>query len=171
MPTLHVMYFSEAARILYIEPAGAEWTHNAEGVASQRAPDASPWTVVGAHCSWNEKAGTEMVVDGHWHVAKDVSLTASQGFKFVYNASWDINLGTGDYVDQTVTTVGTDTKIELQNGGNNLAVGTTGSYDIYLAPENNIAYVLPAGAAFTHASEGKAGFLLGGSVVGNFPLC
>ena len=163
------VYFSEAARILYIEPAGAEWTRNAEGVASQRAPDASPWSVVGAHCAWNEKAGTEMLVDGHWHIAKDVALAAGEGFKFVYNASWDINLGTGEYVDQTVTTVGTDTKIELQNSGNNLAVGTTGSYDIYLAPENNIAYVLPAGSAFTHVSEGKAGFLLGGSVVGNFP--
>ncbi|MBR6002655.1 MAG: hypothetical protein IK045_07320 [Bacteroidales bacterium] len=169
------VYFSEAARILYIEPAGAEWTHNSEGVASERAPDESPWTIVGDHCNWTVDAGTRMTVEGHWHIARDVFLTRTAfgsgdaGFKFVYNASWNINLGCGDYVDHGVTIVDIDTKANLQSGGNNIVVAQDGNYDVYLAPENNIAYIIRTGEEFTHTSEGKAGFNLGGSVVGNFP--
>ena len=157
------VYFSEAARILYVMPAGAEWTHDAEGTFENRAPDASPWSIVGTHCFWDPTAGTTMVIDGYWHVAKAVSLTASDTFKFVCNGSWDINLGFGDYVEGGSTAVALDTKLELNPGGNNMKLAADGSYDVYLSPENNIAYILTAGTAFTHQSEGKAGFLIGGS--------
>ena len=159
------VYFSEAARILYVMPAGAEWTHNSEGTFDNRAPDASPWTIVGTHVSWDVTGGTPMVLDGHWHVAKAVSLTATDVFKFVCNASWDVNYGCGNYVEGGSTRVNLDTKLDLTSGGNNIAVGKAGSYDIYLSPENIIAYILPAGAEFTHVSEGKAGFKLGGSAL------
>ena len=159
------VYFSEAARILYVMPEGAEWTHNSEGTFINRAPDESPWSIVGTHVSWDATVGTKMYVDGHWHIAKEVSLTSTDQFKFVCNGSWDVNLGYGNYVDGSSTRVGTDTRLELNQGGNNMTLGAAGSYDFYLSPENNIAYILPAGAEFSHVAEGKAGFLLGGSAL------
>ena len=159
------IYFSEAARILYVMPEGAEWTHNSEGTFANRAPDESPWSIVGTHVSWNVTGGTKMYIDGHWHIAKDVTFTAADQFKFVCNGSWDVNLGYGQYVDGTATRVGTDTKLDMNPGGNNMTMGAAGSYDVYLSPENNIAYILPAGTEFTHVAEGKAGFLLGGSAL------
>ena len=115
----------------------------------------SAWTIIGdAVGGWEYVNDVPMDTQGYWEVAKNVNLTASKGFKFRQDRAWAANFGCGENNDGT-TPVSTGSKISLTSGGNNMAVSSTGKYDVYLCVENGIAYILKAGAAWTHEAEGK----------------
>ena len=112
----------------------------------------STWSLIGtlSGSSWDRDFAMRSA--GDWHAAFDVAVTSTDEFKFRQNADWGTNYGAGASDSKTSVTVGT--QIALTQGGGNIQVAA-GTYDIYLAPAAQIAYILPAGSAFTHASEGK----------------
>lgn len=110
---------------------------------------ASEWSIIGTIGGANWDSDIAMKTNGTWHAAFGISITSSNEFKFRQNKSWDVNLG-----GTSSTTSKADTKISLSQGGENLKIAG-GTYDIYLAPGNSIAYILTAGSTFTHAADGE----------------
>ena len=106
----------------------------------------SSWTIIGTLEGTNWDTDFPMDTEGYWEVARDVTVASGEMFKFRQNRSWGSNYGCG------AATPGT--KLEMVQDGDNITVAP-GTYDIYLAAENRIAYILTAGSAWTHEAEGK----------------
>ena len=123
----------------------------------------SPWTLVGTigGTGWGEDFA--MVVEGDWHIIYNVTVTASDEFKFRKNKKWDENFGAGKGDSKTTVTAGK--AFALIPGGGNIKIAA-GKYDIYIAPDNQIGYILEAGTKFTHADEGKP--VVGGDLSGEY---
>lgn len=104
----------------------------------------SPWGVTGsieAHgISWDKDIA--MVSDGTWHVAKSVTLTADDQFKFRKDGAWDVNVGAAGDTEPFVVSL--DEEIAGAQGGKNLAVGTDGVYDLWVNGETNAFKVTEA---------------------------
>ena len=106
----------------------------------------SSWTIIGTLEGTDWDTDFPMDTEGYWEVARDVTVASGEMFKFRQNRSWGSNYGCG------AATPGT--KLEMVQDGDNITVAP-GTYDIYLAAENRIAYILTAGSAWTHEAEGK----------------
>ena len=117
----------------------------------------SNWTLIGTigGDSWTKDIAMKSKDD--WHGAFDITIANGEEFKFRQNKSWDTNFGYGS------ASVGV--RLDLKQGGANIKV-PAGTYDIYLAPANGIAYILKAGDEFTHYEEGKP--VVGGTLGGPY---
>ena len=106
----------------------------------------SPWSVIGTigGSSWDKDI--TMQSSGDWHAAFDVSVAASDEFKFRKNKGWDTNFG--------ASSVKVGEKISLVPGGDNIKL-PAGTYDMYICELTQTGYILKAGSKFTHADEGK----------------
>ncbi|MBR6456999.1 MAG: hypothetical protein IKS71_00230 [Bacteroidales bacterium] len=122
----------------------------------------SSWTIIGTLGGTNWDYDFPMNTEGYWEIAREVSIAAGEQFKFRQNRGWDVNLGCGEYSETGATNVALDTKISLAAGAGNMSVSADGVYDIYLSVENKIAYVLTAGASWTHENDGKPDNYLAG---------
>lgn len=104
----------------------------------------SPWGVTGsiaAHgISWDKDIS--MVSDGTWHVAKSVTLAASDQFKFRRDGAWDVNVGAAGDTEPYIVSL--DEEIAGAAGGKNLAVGSDGVYDLWVNAETNAFKVTEA---------------------------
>lgn len=104
----------------------------------------SSWGVTGsiasAGISWDKDIA--MVSDGTWHVAKSVTLTADDQFKFRKDGAWDVNVGAAGDTEPFVVSL--DEEIAGAQGGKNLAVGTDGVYDLWVNGETNAFKVTEA---------------------------
>lgn len=109
----------------------------------------SDWTVIGSFNNTAWGYDVPMDLDGDWSVAKDLTLTASDEFKFRRDRSWTTNFGVGT----SPTTVSLDTRLVLSQDGGNMKVSAAGSYDLYLNADAAVAYVLKAGSTFTHKDD------------------
>ncbi len=116
---------------------------------------ASEWSVVGLGGDWSKDLA--MKTDGSWHAAFNVTVTASDEFKFRKNKSWDVNFGAAS------PKVGE--KVNLSQGGGNIKL-PAGTYDLYIAETTQIGYFLKAGSAFTHADDAKVEE--GGELLGDY---
>ena len=118
---------------------------------------ASEWSVIGTigGDSWSKDIA--MKTDGSWHAAFNVTVTASDEFKFRKNKNWDVNLG--------ASSVKVGEKVSLSQGGDNIKL-PAGTYDLYIAETNQIGYFLTAGSAFTHSDEAKVEE--GGDLLGDY---
>ena len=131
------------------------------GVVSQSDfTQSSPWTVIGTigGSSWDKDIA--MKSDGTWHAAFDVTVAATDEFKFRKNKGWDTNFGaSGAKVGE---------KVSLVPGGDNIKL-PAGTYDFYISETTQTGYFLKAGSKFTHADEGKVeeGGELGGEYDAN----
>lgn len=123
--------------------------------------EASAWGVTGSIASaginWDKDIA--MVSDGTWHVAKSVTLTSSDQFKFRKDAGWDVNVGAAGDVEPFVVTL--DTEISGSAGGKNLAVEADGTYDLWLNPETNSFKVTEAYNPYPEYSEESTWSLIG----------
>ena len=131
---------------------------NGGGVVKQKEfTQASKWSLVGAigGSSWDKDF--EMKSNGDWHAIFDVTVAAGDEFKFRYDKAWDTNYGASS------VTVGE--KIAFVQGGDNIKI-PAGKYDMYIAPANQIGYILKAGSKFEHAGEGKP--VTGGKLQGEY---
>ena len=139
---LAILAIAAAAVACHKDPTG-------NGSGSKFTQD-SQWSIIGTigGADWNRDIA--MKTDGTWHVAYNVTVTASDQFKFRFNKDWNTNFG---LASGTTATPGAKTALSQDGGNIKTAAGT---YDIYLAPETSIAYILKAGSEFTHASEGRA---------------
>ena len=106
----------------------------------------SSWSIIGTigGDSWSKDIA--MKTDGTWHAAFDVTVTASDMFKFRKDKSWDVNFG--------ASSVKVGEKVSLSQGGDNIKL-PAGTYDMYLAETAQVAYFLTAGSEFTHADDAK----------------
>ena len=116
---------------------------------------ASEWSVVGLGGDWSKDLA--MKTDGSWHAAFNVTVTASDEFKFRKNKIWDVNFGAAS------PKVGE--KVNLSQGGGNIKL-PAGTYDLYIAETTQIGYFLKAGSAFTHAYDAKVEE--GGELLGDY---
>lgn len=105
---------------------------------------ASEWSVVGLGGDWSKDLA--MKTDGSWHAAFNVTIAASDQFKFRKNKGWDVNFG--------ASSAKVGEKVSLSQGGDNIKL-PAGTYDLYIAETTQIGYFLKAGSAFTHADEAK----------------
>ncbi len=122
----------------------------------------SSWTVIGTLGGTKWDYDFPMDTEGYWEVAREVSIAAGEQFKFRQNRKWDSNLGFGEYSDTEANLASLNTKLELVSGAGNIKLAADGKYDIYLCVDNKIAYILPAGASWTHEAEGKPDYTAGG---------
>ncbi len=123
----------------------------------------SPWTLVGTigSSAWGQDFA--MNVEGNWHVIRNVIVTDTDEFKFRKNKSWDNNLGAG--ASGSKTKVYADKGFALMPGGGNIQIAA-GKYDMYIAPDNQLGYIVEAGSKFTHVEEGKV--VKGGTLSGEY---
>ena len=123
----------------------------------------SPWTLVGTinSSAWGQDFA--MNVEGNWHVIRNVIVTDTDEFKFRKNKSWDTNLGAG--ASGGKTKVYADKGFALIPGGGNIQIAA-GKYDMYIAPDNQLGYIVEAGSKFTHVDEGKV--VTGGTLSGDY---
>ena len=122
----------------------------------------SAWTVIGTLGGTNWDYDFAMESEGYWEVGRGIHIAAGEQFKFRRDRSWDVNYGSGEYSDTGANTMPVGSKISVSAGAGNMTVAATGDYDLYLCAENGIAYILTAGAEWTHEAEGKPDYSTGG---------
>lgn len=131
-----------------------------EVVSQSDFTQSSAWSIIGTigGASWDKDIA--MKSDGTWHAAFDVTVTATDEFKFRKNKGWDTNFGASN--------VKVGEKIALVPGGDNIKIAA-GTYDMYICELTQTGYILKAGTKFTHADEGKVeeGGELGGEYDAN----
>lgn len=93
------------------------------------------WALIGEMNSWREDLSMEYYEDLDVYVLSEQYLEAGQEFKFRANASWEVNLGTGDGAE-----VSPDTDVALFQDGANITVSESGYYNIYLDVTNGRAH-------------------------------
>ena len=130
----------------------------------------SSWTLIGTLGGTNWDYDFPMDTEGYWEVARDVTIAAGEQFKFRQNRKWDSNLGYGEYSDTEANLAQLNTKLSLSSGAGNIKLSTSGQYDIYLSVENKIAYILKAGASWTHEADGKPDYVVGGPYDANLAV-
>ena len=118
--------------------------------------EASDWSVIGAlsqyEISWD--GDLNMWTDGEGnHVAAHVKLAAGDEFKFRQGQDWAVNMG-GDFG-------GIDTEFAVSQDGPNIIVGADGVYDLYVNPEQGIAWVTAAYDPFPDYTEASTWSVIG----------
>ena len=101
------------------------------------------WGVVGTINDWGGSPDVHMTVMGDFWVAKGVSITAQDQFKFRKDEDWGVNIGAAGDVEPFIVTVGN--KYEGVAGGKNLGVPADGKYDLYVNPDASTFYVMAEG--------------------------
>ena len=107
------------------------------------APDT--WGIVGDFTGWGEAADIAMTKDGDWFYATGVSIEAGSGWKLRGDSDWTFNRGAEGDVEPFEVTVGE--ALTVIQGGKNLTVSETGTYDVYYDSANEKLYVMSAGDA------------------------
>lgn len=118
----------------------------------------SAWSVIGTIGGSNWDKDIAMKTDGNWHVAFNVTVTATDKFKFRKNKNWD------DWNFGVASPKVNDMNI-LKLGGKDITL-PAGTYDLYISEVNMIGYFIPAGSAFTHADKGEN--VAGGTLSGDY---
>lgn len=164
-------YFDLANKRFYLMEVGKSYTEATEGQAQQPEQPvvdltAHAWSVIGIGGDWEKDV--EMTVSGTMASVKEVNITANQGFKLRADKGWDLSYGTdGEPAEGTdYIIVEVDKAIAGVNNGKNMAVATTGIYDIYFDLSNGDIYVMnsgntPGGDAPVGISWGLCGTMTG----------
>ncbi len=116
----------------------------------------SNWSVIGAlsayEIDWN--GDLNMWTDGGGnHVAAHVKLAAGDEFKFRQDQDWAVNMG-GDFG-------GLDNEFAVAQDGANIKVGADGVYDLYVNPDQGIAWITAAYDPFPDYTEASAWSVIG----------
>ena len=98
--------------------------------------------VVGDHTSWGSDSLMEW--NGTYYVAKNVSLTASKGFKVRKAGVWDDNYNYGPSSKTTITVNGSLTVVN-GSGAQDILVPATGTYDVYFDSVSLKVWLMEAG--------------------------
>ena len=138
---LAILAIAAAAIACHRDPSGGNDARDKYKASSQ-------WSIIGSIGGDDWTRDIALKTDGTWHVVYNLTISGSDQFKFRFDKNWDMNLGLA-----SGASLNPGAKGILAPGGGNLKIAA-GTYDVYLAPENSIAYFLRAGEKFTHASEG-----------------
>lgn len=125
---------------IYMTKDGSQFQAVAAGSAAPEAPVvvADYWGLIGVGGDWaNDKI---LVEEGDYLVVKNVSITATDQFKFRKNSEWN---------EQKIAKGGlaaANTEYDLVDAGSsNMKVSTAGTYDIYLKKDLSKVYCMEAG--------------------------
>ena len=112
--------------------------------ADEPQPDpVSGWALIGEFNGWNGDAMMTEVQPGQWEI-KEFPLEADQQWKLRKDGSWDVNYGGPGDVEPYEIAVGQTFK--ATSYGKNMAVSTSGMYDIYFNENKETILVLEAGS-------------------------
>jgi len=94
------------------------------------------WSITGTMVfpQWDTKASIPMTLEGDWWVARGVTLSASDEFKFIFRHSWEINRGGNMSALENPFSVYQD--------GPNIIPRTSGTFDIYMNADTYSAYLV-----------------------------
>ena len=84
------------------------------------------WSVTG---TFNEWADADMSVEGDWFVAKSITITTADRFKFRAGHDWTHNRGNGQTLEAGKVYEG------LTQGGSDMYVSVSAIYDVYLSKD------------------------------------
>lgn len=137
---IYDIYMSENASRCYILAEGGS-VEDAQAGASGIVD----WTVAGDHNGWS---GTRMVEEDGCYVAKGVKLNKGQRFQFK-KGEWEAQ----KTADKTLYA---DMYYALIDGrsGNDIIVGETGIYDVYMSKDATFMYFMTAGTPRSTAVNG-----------------
>ena len=112
--------------------------------ADEPQPDpVSGWALIGEFNGWNGDAMMTEVQPGQWEI-KEFPLEARQQWKLRKDGSWDVNYGgPGDVAPYEIALGQTFGAVR---DGKNMAVSTSGMYDIYFNENKETILVLEAGS-------------------------
>lgn len=98
----------------------------------------STWGVTGAisDAGINWDTDIPMYTDGTWHVAKSVTLAATDQFKYRKDAAWADNFGAAEGITEEPFIVTLDQDQDAGAGGKNLGVPEDGVYNLFLNPDS-----------------------------------
>ena len=111
-------------------------------IGDVEAPAVSNWGIVGTLTSWSSNIA--MAVEGDWYVAKNVTITTEDGFKFRNGDSWEdkdlltYNAGKAEDGVEYLLTGGAGENNEIK-------VAASAVYDVYLALNLNKFKVVKVG--------------------------
>lgn len=101
------------------------------------------WALIGEFNGWNGDAMMTEVQPGQWEI-KEFPLEAGKQWKLRKDGSWDVNYGGPGDVEPYEIAVGQTFK--ATSYGKNMAVSTSGMYDIYFNENKETILVLEAGS-------------------------
>lgn len=126
---------ADTAYDIYVNPAEGDNGKFVIVAAGEQMPEDKPveeevvvgyWAVVGTMSGWEDYAA--MTLDGDWHVATNVKLTASDRFKFRADNDWGVNRGAAGEPDEVI--IANDVETDVYGGGKNFFVAEGGFYTI-----------------------------------------
>ncbi len=111
------------------------------------------WGVIGLGNKWGETDDKVMAVDGLFHVARNLEMTASDRFKIRMvpeadgnpNNDWNDAYNYGADKDNFKFTPGQALKLTNGSGSKDIMVPAAGTYDVYFCPEIETLWVMEAG--------------------------
>ena len=118
--------------------------------------EASTWSVIGSLSAYeiNWDGDLNMWTDGNGnHVAAHVTLKADDEFKFRQDQAWTVNMG-GEFG-------GLDNEFTVTQDGANIKVGADGVYDLYVNPDQGIAWITAAYDPYPEYTEASNWSVIG----------
>lgn len=86
----------------------------------------SSWGVVGTMTDWKDKSDIPMTLEGEWYVARNITITTEDAFKFRTGGVW----GTERTCEGPVAA---DTEVAVAAGAGDIKVAVAAIYDVYLS--------------------------------------
>ena len=123
------------------------------------APVASEWGIIGVAGNWDNNV--TMYVEGEWIVAKGVTFTDNNEFKFRKGNTWGTEL-----VHEG--TVSVDAEYTCAAGGGNSKITQGGTYDVYLAATLDKFYIMTPGKTPADAGEAVVTYIDASTIVVGF---
>ena len=103
--------------------------------------DETGWGVVGTITGWGKQPDIILKEDGKFLVARNIALGADDQIKIRYKSSWDENRGGRTAVGHAVKAV---------PGGDNIAPGVAGNFDVWYRPDSEVIFVMPSGSLISY---------------------
>ena len=102
------------------------------------------WGIVGEMTEWADNADIAMTKEGAWFYATGVNLGGGQQWKIRGDGAWTFNRGASGDVEPYEMTVGEG--LSVVQGGKNLSVAESGTYDVYYNSADEMLYVMTEGS-------------------------
>lgn len=141
------IYITTDLKYFYFMPAGV-LPEEADYIFPPKPENAADWSICGTFVGWGD---WWMVEKDGYYVAEGVKLSDADRFKFRYKEAWDQNRGGAG-------TAETDCWYSVTQGGSDIYVAASGTYDIYLSKTLDKFYLMSPGTAPSEAKDGSVGF-------------
>lgn len=141
------VYVTTDLKYFYFMPAGV-LPEEAAYVFPPKPENAADWSISGTFVGWGD---WWMVEKDGYYVAEGVQLSGADRFKFRFKEGWDQNRGGAGIAE-------TDCWYAVTQGGADIYVAASGTYDIYLSKTLDKFYLMSPGAAPSEAKDGSIGF-------------